>query len=152
MANWPRELAPEASGAEQGCVVFLGFQVDFLICFAERCFLFKSRVMGDGVLVGWVESHSPTYLPQTGLQRAVRSREFTMRRSYSCSMFHDKPTVGVQMVHTALYQGISWCNCKHREFETECAKKSCWDLWIRINLVSSRCVGGEYPGRCSHLL
>lgn len=75
-----------------------------------------------------------------------------MWRSYSCSVFHDKPTVAVQMVHTALYQGVSWCNCKHREFETECAKQSYWGLWRRINLVSSHCVDGRYPGQCSHLL
>lgn len=152
MAGWPWELPPEVSGGEQGCVMFLGCQVDFLICFAERWFFFKSQVMGDDFLVGWVESHSLHLPPQTGLKRAVRSREFTMRRSYSCSVFHDKPTVAGQMGYTALYHGISWCNCRHREFETECARKSCWGLWRSINLVSSHCIDGEYCGQCSYLL
>lgn len=155
--SWPWGLAPEASGGEQGCVIFLGFQVDFFICFAERWFLSaKERVTGDrwwfpGGVNG--KPFLPTYPPPDWTVESSKIKGvYRMRRSYSCSVFHDKPTVAVQRVHTALYQGISWCSCKYREFETECAKKSYWGLWRRINLVSSHCVDGEYPGQCSHFL
>ena len=77
----------------------------------------------------WGEASGKPFLPlETGLQRALRSREFTMRKNFSCFAFDDETAVAVQMVYAAPYQGMSWCNCSDRELRTECANKSYWGV------------------------